>query len=118
MEENTMLNEKRAVDKVEVVINKFIQVRECVIIEKNGVEMARNYHRVSFNPLSDISKMPKEAQDIAKVVWTDQVKNAYKKELEEKALLMKSQPSSEPVVQPTPEPAFEPITNFEYDENE
>ena len=93
-----MLNEKRVVDKVEVILNKFIQVRECVIIEKNGVEMARNYHRVSFNPLNNILDLPKEAQNIAKVVWTEEVKKAYKEELEKNALLIKNNQTNQTVV--------------------
>jgi hypothetical protein len=98
MEVITMLNEKRVVDKVEVILNKFIQVRECVIIEKNGVEMARNYHRVSFNPLNNILDLPKEAQNIAKVVWTEEVKKAYKEELEKNALLIKNNQTNQTVV--------------------
>ena len=93
-----MLNEKRVVDKVEVILNKFIQVRECVIVEKNGVEMARTYHRFSFNPLNNILDLPKEAQNIAKVVWTEEVKKAYKEELEKNALLIKNNQTNQTVV--------------------
>lgn len=84
-----MLNEKQIIDKIEVVNGMFIQVREATIIEKDGVELAKTYHRWSFAPNQDISEMPQQVQDIAKVVWTDEVKQAYQEQLKQNDNLTK-----------------------------
>lgn len=81
-----MLNEKQIIDKVEIVNGMFIQVREANIIEKDGVELAKTYHRWSFAPNQDMSEMPQQVQDIAKVVFTDEVIAQYQAQLEEQAL--------------------------------
>ncbi len=77
-----MLTEKKIIDKIEVINGMFIQVREATIIEKDGVELAKTYHRWSFSPLDDISGQPQQVIDIANVVWTDEVKLAYQAQLE------------------------------------
>lgn len=84
-----MLNEKQIIDKVEIVNGMFIQVRQANIIEKDGVEFAKTYHRWSFSPNQDISEMPQQVQDIAKVVWTDEVKQAYQEQLKQNDNLTK-----------------------------
>ena len=71
------------IDKIEVVNGMFIQVREATIIEKDGVEIAKSYHRWSFAPGSDVSAMPQSVQDIASVVWTPEVIAAYQASLEQ-----------------------------------
>lgn len=81
-----MITERKELDLVQVVNGMFIQVREANIIEKDGVEIAKTYHRWSFNPLDDISEQPQQVQDIAKVVWTDEVKEQYQAQLEAQAL--------------------------------
>lgn len=64
-----MYNETKQIDRIEVINGSVIQVREVTIITKDDVEIARTYHRWSFNPNDDISEMPEEVKDIAKVVW-------------------------------------------------
>lgn len=76
-----MLTEKKIIDKVEIINGMFIQVREATIIEKDGVEIAKTYHRWSYSPFDDISEQTQEVQDIANVVWTDEVKQAYQEQL-------------------------------------
>ena len=84
-----MLNEKQIIDKVEIVNGMFIQVRQANIIEKDGVEIARTYHRWSFSPLDDVSEQSQKVQDIAKVVWTDEVKQAYQEQINQNDNLTK-----------------------------
>lgn len=80
-----MITETKVVDKIEVVNGMFIQVREANIIEKDGVEIAKTYHRWSFSPLDDVSEQPQQVQDIAKLVWTDEVVAQYQAQLEAQA---------------------------------
>jgi len=65
------------IDKIEVVQNFFIQVRQATVIEKDGVQMARSFHRWVLTPDSDISGQEQKVQDIANAAWTPEVKAAY-----------------------------------------
>lgn len=78
-----MLTETKSIDRIEVVNNSIIQVRECIVIERDGVEIAKSYHRWSFAPGSDVSAMPQSVQDIANLVWTPEVIAEYKSKMAE-----------------------------------
>jgi hypothetical protein len=71
------LTEHTSIDKIEVVNDWNIQVRQATVIEKNGVQVARTFHRWVLTPDSDISGQEQKVQDIANAAWTDEVKAAY-----------------------------------------
>ena len=71
------LTEQKVIDKIEVVENGTLQVREATRILKDGDQIAQTYHRWSFAPGSDISEMPANVQAIATAVWTPEVIAAY-----------------------------------------
>ena len=86
------LTERFENDKIEVVgTYKAVQVRRAEIIEKDGVEIARSFHRhtLSCGTLNesdelvdtDISGEDADVQAICNAVWTDAVKDAYKANL-------------------------------------
>lgn len=77
------LTEKTIVDKIEVLQDGKIQVREANIIEKDGVELTRTFHRFVLSPGSDISQQEQKVQDIANVVWTQEIIDAYEQSLGE-----------------------------------
>ena len=86
------LTERFENDKIEVVGQyKTVQVRKATIIEKDGVELTRSFHR---NALScgtidgsdnfvdtDISGEDADVQAICNAAWTQAVKDAYKAHL-------------------------------------
>ena len=72
------LTETNKIDKIEVVENCIIQVRRATIIEKDGVEIAKTYHRHTLNPGDELLNEDLMVQDIAKAVWTEKVINDYK----------------------------------------
>ena len=64
--------------KVEVIPPyKNLQVRRADIVEKDGVEVGRTYHRHVCNPGDDVSSDCAEVQAIAGALWTDEVVAAY-----------------------------------------
>jgi hypothetical protein len=79
------LTENKVIDKIEVVENGIVQVREATKIERDGVEIAKTYHRWSFAPGSDVSEMPANVQAIAAAAWTPEVIAAYKAQVAEQA---------------------------------
>jgi len=71
------LTETVSIDRVEVVNDWTIQVRQATVIEKDGVQVARSFHRWVLTPDMDISGQEQKVQDICNVAWTDEVKSAY-----------------------------------------
>ena len=70
--------EKNIIDVIEILENNTIQIRNANIIEKDGVEIARTYHRQVINPLDDITNQDEKVKTIANAIWTEDVVNAYK----------------------------------------
>jgi len=71
------LTEKIEIDRIEVVADWNIQVRQATTIEKDGVQIARTFHRWVLNPDSDISAQESRVQAIANAAWTPEVVAAY-----------------------------------------
>jgi len=71
------LIEKQIVDKIELVESNHIQVRTANIIEKDGVELTRTFHRHVLAPGDNVSTEDPKVQAIANAVWTEEVIAAY-----------------------------------------
>ena len=72
------LTERTAEDKIEIVGDfKHVQVRTATIIERDGVEISRSFHRHVVAPDADISGESAEVQAVCNAVWTQEVKDAY-----------------------------------------
>ena len=86
------LTERFENDKIEIVGQyKTIQVRRADIVERDGVEIARTFHRHVLQPGTldadnnlidtDISEEDADVQAICTAVWTQSVKDAWKAKL-------------------------------------
>jgi hypothetical protein len=72
------LTERTEIDKYEIVGRfKHIQCRHATIIERDGVEISRSFHRHVIAPNDDVSGQPQEVQDLAAVLHTPEVIAAY-----------------------------------------
>ena len=71
------LIEKIIVDKIELIENNSIQVRTATIIEKDGTELTRTFHRHVVAPGEDITNEDPKVQAIANAIWTDEIIAAY-----------------------------------------
>jgi len=77
------LSESIEYDKIEVVGQyKAVQVRKATVIKKDGTELTRSFERYVLHPDSDISKEPAEISAVCNAVWTDAIKDAWKKKVE------------------------------------
>ena len=84
------LTERNENDKIEVVGQyKHVQVRRATIIERDGVEVTRSFHRHALQPGTvaegtstltdtDISGEDADVQAICNAAWTDAVKESYR----------------------------------------
>lgn len=71
------LLEKKIVDKIEVIENGSIQVREANIVEKDGNEIARTFHRYVLHPGQDLNEQDPKVVAVANAIWTQEVIDAY-----------------------------------------
>ena len=72
------LIEKQIIDKIEVLENNSIQIRTETIIEKDGIEIAKTFHRHVLSPGDDITNEDVKVQSIANAIWTDEIIAKYK----------------------------------------
>ena len=90
-----------------------LQVRRADIVEKDGVEIGRSYHRHMCVPGDDVSTDCAVVQTIAPLLWTTDVVTAYEASVvpepqpepePESVPLIETEPETEPEVEVTPEP--------------
>ena len=86
------LTERNENDKIEIVGQyKTVQVRRSTIIERDGVEISRTFHRHTLTCGDvvnddvfvdrDISGEDSDVQAVCNAVWTQAIKDAYKAHL-------------------------------------
>ena len=73
------LTERTEIGKIEVLPMGQIQVRTDTIVERDGVEISRSYHRHVCEPDHDCHNEDQRVKDVANVVHTSAVKTAWEK---------------------------------------
>ena len=72
------LTERTEEDKIEIVGQyRQVQVRTATIIERDGVEISRSFHRHIVEPGANTSGESAEVQAVCAAVHTDAVVEAY-----------------------------------------
>lgn len=64
------LSEKTVVDQITVGPQDTVFVRETTIIEKDGGEIAKTYHRYSLVKGQDISEQPDKVKAVCTAAWS------------------------------------------------
>jgi hypothetical protein len=78
------LTETTKVDQIEVVGDHTIQVRTATIIERDGTEISRTFHRHIVSPGNDVTNEDPKVQTIANALFTEEVIAAYQASLSDK----------------------------------
>ena len=77
------LTERTEVDKIEIVgPYRAVQVRTATVIERDGEELTRSYHRHVVSAGDDYSNETAEVQAICAAVHTAEVIAAYQTKVE------------------------------------
>jgi hypothetical protein len=77
------LEKQVAIDKIEVLENGTIQVRQITRIVEDGTELSASYQRWTLTPSSDLTSQEPKVAAIANATWTADVVSAYKAQQEE-----------------------------------
>jgi len=73
--------------KIEIIPPYFVlQCRRSDIVEKDGVEVGRTYHRHAKAPGDDMTGECAEMQAVAAALWTDEVIAAHQAHIEATAM--------------------------------
>ncbi len=78
------LTETTKVDQIEIIGDYTIQVRTATIIEKDGVEISKSFHRHVISPGDDVSNEDSKVQTIANSLFTSEVITAYQSAIGDK----------------------------------
>lgn len=65
------------IGEMNVGANSVISVRTDTVIQDDGVEVSRSFHRHVIAPTDDISGEDARVAAVANAVWTDEVVAAY-----------------------------------------
>ena len=66
------------IDKIEIVGDyKILQVRTATIVSEDGNELSRTFHREALTPDTDVSGKDQEVIDLANLLWTQEIIDAY-----------------------------------------
>tara|TARA_B100001057_G_scaffold498637_2_gene606345 strand:+ start:475 stop:732 length:258 start_codon:yes stop_codon:yes gene_type:complete len=66
-------------DQIEIIGEyKILQIRQTTIIEEDGVEISRNFHRRVVTPSDDVSNETDEIKALANLYHTAELAEKYK----------------------------------------
>jgi hypothetical protein len=73
-----MITKRTITDKIEIVGDyRHVQVRTATVIEEDGVELSRSFHRHVVAPTDDYSGETDEVKAVCEAVFTAEVVEAY-----------------------------------------
>ena len=85
------LTESRETDRVEIVNRYYIQIRDVIIIKRDGKELTRSFKRRTLEPgildkndnlvETDISQVDEFIQGVCNLSWTSEIKEKWREKL-------------------------------------
>ena len=72
---------EREEQKLEILPNGVIQVQDILIVERDGVELPRQYHRKVIDVGADVSGESQRIQEVSATLWTPEVIAARQAEI-------------------------------------
>tara|TARA_R110000787_G_scaffold139022_1_gene252671 strand:- start:1463 stop:1723 length:261 start_codon:yes stop_codon:yes gene_type:complete len=71
------LTERTEEDKIEILADGTMQIRTATIIERDGVEISRTFHRHVVQPDNDMAAQSAKVKSLAAALWTAEVKQKF-----------------------------------------
>ena len=65
------------IDKVEVLEDGHIQIRQATKVLEDGKEISKSYHRWVLSPGDNVDNQIDKVKNIANTVWTQEVIDTY-----------------------------------------
>jgi len=72
-----MITKTIGIDKIEVLENGVVQIRQVTKIIEDGAELSRSFHRWALSPGQNIADQDPRVQAICNAVWTPEIVAAF-----------------------------------------
>lgn len=72
-----MITKTIGIDKIEVLENGMVQIRQVTKIIEDGAELSRSFHRWALSPGQNIADQDPRVQAICNAVWTPEIVAAF-----------------------------------------
>lgn len=76
-----MLTKSKEIDQITITGNGIILYREATVITEGDIVHSKTYHRSSLEPGQDLTDVPEKVASVCRLVWTDDVVNAFRQSL-------------------------------------
>lgn len=73
-----MLTKSKEIDQITITGNGIVLYREATTITEDDIVLSKTYHRSSLEPGSDLSQTPEKVASVCRLVWTDDVVQAFR----------------------------------------
>jgi len=73
-----MLEKKIVIERIEILEDGQMQIRQATKILEDGVELSKSYHRWVIAPGNDVSSQSDRVKAVAGVIHTKEVIDKYK----------------------------------------
>ena len=91
-----MITKRTITDKIEITGEyRHVQVRIATVIEEDGVELSRSFHRHVVSPTDDYSGETDEVKAVCQAVFTPEVVEAYENSQNEASANTQSEEAEE-----------------------
>jgi hypothetical protein len=84
-----MFSEKVVIDRIEILEDGQIQVRQASRVYRDDKKIAETYFREVLAPGDILDKQDEKVKAIAMTIWTEDVVNRYKESLKDKNKIIK-----------------------------
>ena len=91
-----MITKEIVTGMISILEGGMMQIREDTVVKEDGVELSRTYHRTTLEPGQDVTGYSEKIQNVAAAIWTPEVIDARRIELEK---IKASLPIPPPVVE-------------------
>jgi hypothetical protein len=71
------LTKEIIIDKIEILADEQLQVRERTVIKEDGKELSSSFHRWVLAPGDDLTNQDPRVQAVANALWTPAALAAY-----------------------------------------
>lgn len=80
------LTKEIVIDRIEVIENGTVQVRQATRIKEDDIQLSQSFHRWSITPGQDYSEQPDNVKSICELTHTPEVIAAYQSQIESNKL--------------------------------
>jgi hypothetical protein len=71
------LTERTEEDRLEILADGTMQIRTATVIERDGVEISRTFHRHVIRPDADTAAQSARVKRVTAALWTAEVKQRF-----------------------------------------